>query len=94
MRIFPIQFLSQVLEDSLTSLIESEIQFHLNLEQLRKELEGSYDFSTSRIFKAIDETRLGYINESSLRIFLKKMGHQPLKSELVDIIRRFDLNGD
>jgi EF-hand domain pair len=82
------------LEDSLTALIESEIQFHLNLESLRKELEYSYDFSTSRIFKAIDESRLGFINESNLRIFLKKMGHQPLKAELLAILRRFDLNGD
>ena len=64
------------------------------MEQLKKELEASYDFSTRRIFKAIDEIRLGYITESSLRIFLKKMGHQPLKAELLAIIRRFDLNGD
>ena len=37
---------------------------------------------------------MGYLTESSLRIFLKKMGHQPLKAELLAIIRRFDLNGD
>jgi len=92
--VLPLQFLSRVLEDSLTSLLESEIQFHLNLEQLKKELESSYDFSTRRIFKAIDEIRLGHLTESSLRIFLKKMGHQPLKAELLAIIRRFDLNGD
>ena len=94
MKVLHIEFLPQPLESALTSLLESEIQFHLGLEQLKKELESSYDFSTRRIFKAIDEIRLGYITESSLRIFLKKMGHQPRKAELLAIIRRFDLNGD
>ena len=64
------------------------------MEQLKKELEGSFDFSVRRAFKAIDEQRFNYLTEGSIRMFLRRMGHQPLKAELIAIIRRFDLDGD
>ncbi len=66
----------------------------MNIEQLKIDLETSYDFSLKRTFKAIDDIRYGYLTESTLRIFLKKMGHQPVKAEVLAIIRRFDINGD
>lgn len=75
-------------------MLESEISFHLNLEVIKKELESCNDFSARRLFKAIDEVRYGYLTESSIRMFLKRMGHQVLKPELIAIIRRFDLDGD
>ena len=34
------------------------------------------------------------IDETSIRRFLKRAGHSPLKAELVAIMRRFDLDGD
>jgi Ca2+-binding EF-hand superfamily protein len=61
---------------------------------LKRELENSKGFSVRKAFKAIDELRIKYINEANLRTFLKRMGHQCLKSELVAILRRFDLDGD
>lgn len=64
------------------------------MEQLKKELEGCYDFSVRKAFKAIDEPRYNYLTEGSIRMFLRKMGHQVLKAEIVAIIRRFDLDGD
>jgi Ca2+-binding EF-hand superfamily protein len=47
-----------------------------------------------RAFKAIDQYGYNYLNEGNIRMFLRKMGHQVLKPELVAIIRRFDIDGD
>ena len=58
------------------------------------ELESCYDFSVRRSFKAIDDQRFNYLTEGSIRIFLRKMGHQVLKAEITAIIRRLDLDGD
>lgn len=82
------------MEDALTALLESEISYHLTLEQLKKELENCFDFNVRRAFKAIDEQRYNYLNEGSIRMFLRRMGHKVLKPELVAIIRRMDLDGD
>ena len=47
-----------------------------------------------KAFKAIDSENLKYIDEKSLRRFLKKIGNSPQKNELNAIMRRFDLDGD
>ena len=72
----------------------SEINFHLIIEQQKKDLENCSDFSARRAFKAIDELQYKFINEANLKIFLRKMGHQVVKKELVCILRRLDLDGD
>lgn len=64
------------------------------MEQLKRDLENCQDFSERKAFKAIDEVGLKFINESSLKTYLRKMGHQVIKNELVAILRRFDLDGD
>jgi len=72
----------------------SEIDFQLNFESLKKELESTPHFSVRKSFKAIDEQRFKFLTEGNIRLFLKKMGHQPVKAELISIIRRFDVDGD
>ena len=64
------------------------------MEQLKRDLEDCQDFSLLRAFKAIDEFNLNFINASNLKYFLRKMGHQVEKKELVCILRRLDLDGD
>ena len=66
----------------------------MNLEQLKKELESTPHFSVRKSFKAIDEQRFTFLTEGNIRLFLKNMGHQPTKAELIAIIRRFDVDGD
>lgn len=66
------------------------MNFHLNLEQQKKDLEECQDFKVRRAFKAVDELRYKFINEASLKIFLRRMGHQVLKKELIAILRRLD----
>lgn len=71
-----------------------EIDFELRLEQLKQDLEKFQMFSIRKAFKAIDYQNNKIIDEVSIRRFLKRVGHQPLKAELTAIMRRFDLDGD
>jgi hypothetical protein len=54
-RTYPSEFLHPYVEEALSALLEAEIQLHLNLEQVKKELESCFDYSMRRLFKAIDE---------------------------------------
>ena len=51
-------------------------------------------FSIKRAFKAVDYNNYNIIDEGSIRRFLKRAGHCPIKDELTAIMRRFDLDGD
>ena len=51
-------------------------------------------FSLERAFRAIDYQNFNVLDEVSIRRFLKRAGHQPVKEELTAIMRRFDLDGD
>ena len=66
----------------------------MKLEGLKQELERYPKFNIRHCFKAIDYLNYKVIDELSLRRFLKRVGHNPVKKELVNIMRRFDLDGD
>jgi Ca2+-binding EF-hand superfamily protein len=83
-----------VIERDLAELLVMEIDFHVSNEQAKNDLENVPGFCIKRVFKAIDEQNSKYIGESALRRFLKKVGHRPLKHELISIMRRLDLDGD
>ena len=86
--------LESLIEKELALLLAKEIDFELRLEQLKSDLEKFNRFSIRRAFKAIDFQNHRVIDEVSLRRFLKRVGHQPIKHELTAIMRRFDLDGD
>jgi hypothetical protein len=71
-----------------------EIDFQYGVEQAKRDLANVPGFSIRRCFKAMDEANTKFIDESSLRRYLKKVGHSPLKSELIAIMRRLDIDGD
>ena len=86
--------LDHVVEREMAILLAQEIDFQLKLEQLKQDLEKFKKFSIRRAFKAIDSLNFRYIDEQAIRRFLKKIGHSPVKEELIAIMRRFDLDGD
>ena len=86
--------LDTVIEKELAILLAKEIDFELRLEQLKQDLERFKRFSIRRAFKAVDYHDNKIIDEASIRRFLKRVGHQPVKEELTAIMRRFDLDGD
>ena len=86
--------MDRMVERELAILLAKEIDFELRLEQLKQDLERFNSFSIRKAFKAIDYQNYKIIDEGSIRRFLKRAGHQPLKPELMAIMRRFDLDGD
>lgn len=92
--IFPNEFLPMRVERAMSQLIFKEVKLHLKAENLKRSLETSYDFSVKSAFKAIDDWNYGYIDKQNLKRFLRSMGHLASKSEIVAILRRFDLDGD
>ncbi len=60
-------------------LLAKEIDFELRLEQLKQDLEKLPMFSIRRAFKAIDYENHKILDELSIRRFLKRVGHQPVK---------------
>lgn len=50
-------------------------------------------FDVERLFGLVASPKR-IIDETQLRRFFIKVGHQPLKQELTNIMRRFDLDGD
>ena len=86
--------LDTIIERELAILLAKEIDFQLKLEGLKQELERYPKFNIRHCFKAIDYLNYKVIDELSLRRFLKRVGHNPVKKELVNIMRRFDLDGD
>lgn len=86
--------MEEIVEKELAILLAKEIDFELRLEQLKQDLERFNSFSIRKAFKAVDYQNYKVIDEGSIRRFLKRAGHQPLKEELMAIMRRFDLDGD
>ena len=64
-----------MIERELAILLAKEIDFELRLEQLKQDLEKFKSFSIRRAFKAIDYQGFKVIDESSIRRFLKRIGH-------------------
>lgn len=83
-----------IVERRLAELLVQEIDFHIRLEQMKRELASVPGYNARRVFKAIDDRNRKAVSEQELRRFFKKVGHMPLKGELIAIMRRFDLDGD
>lgn len=63
-------------------------------EQIKRNLEQSYDFTLQSSFLAVDDWHYNYIDITNLKRFLVKMGYVSSKYELQSIIRRIDTDGD
>ena len=61
---------------------------------MKRTLENSYDFTSKKAFAAIDDWNYGYLDQNNIKRFLRGAGHVATKSELVGILRRFDIDGD
>jgi Ca2+-binding EF-hand superfamily protein len=78
----------------LSQLLLKEVNFQLKLEELKKRLEISYDFTVKRAYASVDDWNYGYLDHSNIRRFLKNMGYRASKKEIVAILRRLDMDGD
>ena len=71
-----------------------EVKLHLKIENLKRNLEGAYDYNVKAVFKCVDDWNYNYIDSKNLKRFLRNVGHVASKAELISIIRRFDTDGD
>lgn len=62
-------------EKALTNLLVKELKLQMKVENLKRSLEQSYDFSVNSLFKAVDDWNYTYIDEKNLRRFLRNLGH-------------------
>jgi len=81
-------------ERALSQLIFKEVRLQCRADEMKRNLENSYDFSFQKAFKAIDDWCYNYIDMCNLKRFLRGMGYVATKQDLVAILRRFDMDGD
>lgn len=66
------------MEIKVSKLFLREIEYQIEIEKLKNDIECCDDYSARKAFKAIDENRFGFINDANLKVFLRKMGHQSI----------------
>ena len=92
--------LDQELEESLSLLLEMELNYHIQIEKMKRELEQMRGFSTVAAFKIMDIKGFNYLDWESLLLFLKnnakasRKKEQPTKARINAIFRRLDTNAD
>lgn len=92
-RIEPNQYLEPTVERELATMIVMETDFLLRLEEQKRELYHLREFDFEAIFWGLANSH-DVIDEAQIRRFLIAVGHQPHKQELLNIMRRLDLNAN
>ena len=82
------------IERAVVDIIEKELALQRQLECMKRDLENRCDYTMHKAFRSIDRHNTGFITNCNLSTFLKCQGVYALDSELVQIIRRIDTNGD
>ena len=82
------------IEHAILAVFEQELALQNNVEHLKHELQSRHDYSPHHAFHSIDKHSDGFITVCNLGTFLRCHGVYALEQELVQIIRRFDTNGD
>ncbi len=82
------------LEKEVVNLFEREINFHVRLEKIKRELNIRYDWSARAAFETIDSLRDFTLNHRNIQTFLRLNGFVATDSEVIAIIRRLDSDGD
>ena len=84
---------SPEVEYLLVRLLQSEVQFHRNLESAKREVVLRPDYSMVNGFNSIDIHNVSFIDRNSLSSFLKR--HEVVYEDDIDaIFRRVDNDGD
>jgi Ca2+-binding EF-hand superfamily protein len=81
-------------EFSFVRLLEKEIDLVKNLNVAIRDLNLRYDFNVMEAFKSMDVYNLDTLNAEGLRKFLLRNFVTPSETDLVNIVRRLDLDRD
>jgi hypothetical protein len=88
------QAVSQEAEQAFARLIQREIEFSRDLNRHRMDLKVLPDFTPLTAFKTIDTHNAGLLSHADLKRFLKANGHLATSRDLINIVRRIDLDND
>lgn len=75
-------------------MLYREINFHVRVEKLKRELSIRYDWSASASFNTVDSLREYRLNHRNIQSFLRLNGFIATDNEVISIIRRIDSDGD
>lgn len=87
-------YLPYDVERALAIVIEKEIIFFREQEQLKADLVTRFDFTMQNMFKEIDDWCYKYLDTKNMKRFLMKTSIYPDEGVLKAIVRRLDLDGD
>jgi Ca2+-binding EF-hand superfamily protein len=82
------------LEREVVQLFEREINYHVRLEKIKRELSLRYDWSARAAFETIDSLRDYTLNHRNIQTFLRLNGFVATDAEVIAVIRRLDADGD
>ncbi len=88
------EYLPFEVEQQYVKLLQRELKLHGDMEKLKQELAARYDYNLEHLFKVVDDWNYKYVDFNNLKRFLIKTGVVPTDSQLVAILRRFDLDAD
>lgn len=86
--------LSFTIEKQLAHLLKSEIEYHLNLQNLKHQLKRRVDYSNMRAFQTIDNRGEGFLNYNNIMNFCRMNSWRASESEIIAIVRRLDIDAD
>ena len=84
--------ISYNIEYSLIKLLQKEIELSKNLLIALNELKTRYDFNIHNIFHSLKSNC--FIDEESIKRFLKRNSARAIKSDIKSILKRLDINKD
>ena len=86
--------LCSAVERELAFLLEKEIEYHQQLEILKRDLLRRYDWTNQVAFNSVDSMRDGFFAFNSLIHFCRSNGYNASECEVIAMIRRLDVDAD
>lgn len=86
--------LNCTVERELAFLFESEIEYHVQVEQAKRELTARYDWSCMQAFETVDRHREKYLTYQNVHDFCRQNDFRASELDIVAVIRRMDMDAD
>lgn len=86
--------LSSSVERELAFLLEKEIEFHQQIEMLKRDLLRRYDWTNQVAFNSVDMHRHGFLCFNTILHFCRASGYNAQECEIIAVIRRLDVDAD
>lgn len=85
---------SQKTRQAISDMLEKELDYHIQTERVKRELENCVNFTTLLAFRILDIKSYNYVDFEGIRLFLERMGFKAKQKHLNAIFRRLGVNND